>query len=626
MSVLEKIDDPKELKKLKYGELNILAREIRELIIKTVAETGGHLAPSLGTVELTLALHYFYHSPKDKIIWDVGHQTYAHKIITGRRDKFCTLRQLGGISGFPKCAESVHDIANTGHTSTSISLALGLVQARDFQGAKDSIVAVIGDGALTGGMAFEALNHAGHLGSNLTVVLNDNEMSISPNVGALSKYLSTLRVDPTLHRVKDDVEFLLSKLPAIGDRVVRTIERLKDSLKYFMMSGIFFEELGFTYLGPIDGHNIQHICETLRGAEQVKGPKLVHVITKKGKGYAPAEEHPDTFHGTGPFVIETGRSLKKASPPTYTQVFSDTVIKIAEENPQIIAITAAMPTGTGLDKFAQRYPHRFFDVGIAEQHAVTFSSGLALGQMKPVVAIYSTFLQRAYDQIVHDICMPNLSVVLAIDRGGIVGADGETHHGVFDFSYLRAMPNMTIMAPADENQLQHMLYTAINHPGPVAVRYPRGAGVGVALDSDYQMLPIGQGRLLSTGEDVTLLAIGNMVSVALEAAQLLAVEGIRATVIDACFVKPLDDELILKWAKKTEHLIIVEEHVQCGGFGSAVLELLAEQELAQIKVKLIALPDQFIGHGQQSLLRKKWGLSADNIAKQALKILNNAFV
>lgn len=626
MSVLEKIDDPKELKKLKYGELNILAREIRELIIKTVAETGGHLAPSLGTVELTLALHYFYHSPKDKIIWDVGHQTYAHKIITGRRDKFCTLRQLGGISGFPKRAESVHDIANTGHTSTSISLALGLVQARDFQGAKDSIVAVIGDGALTGGMAFEALNHAGHLGSNLTVVLNDNEMSISPNVGALSKYLSTLRVDPTLHRVKDDVEFLLSKLPAIGDRVVRTIERLKDSLKYFMMSGIFFEELGFTYLGPIDGHNIQHICETLRGAEQVKGPKLVHVITKKGKGYTPAEEHPDTFHGTGPFVIETGRSLKKASPPTYTQVFSDTVIKIAEEDPQIIAITAAMPTGTGLDKFAQRYPHRFFDVGIAEQHAVTFSSGLALGQMKPVVAIYSTFLQRAYDQIVHDICMPNLSVVLAIDRGGIVGADGETHHGVFDFSYLRAMPNMTIMAPADENQLQHMLYTAINHPGPVAVRYPRGAGVGVALDSDYQILPIGQGRLLSTGEDVTLLAIGNMVSVALEAAQLLAEEGVRATVIDGCFVKPLDEELILKWAKKTEHLIIVEEHVQCGGFGSAVLELLAEQELAQIKVKLIALPDQFIGHGQQSLLREKWGLSADNIAKQALKILNNAFV
>lgn len=626
MSVLEKIDDPKELKRLKYGELNILAREIRELIIKTVAETGGHLAPSLGTVELTLALHYFYHSPKDKIIWDVGHQTYAHKIITGRRDKFSTLRQWGGISGFPKRAESVHDIANTGHTSTSISLALGLVQARDFQGAKDSIVAVIGDGALTGGMAFEALNHAGHLGSNLTVVLNDNEMSISPNVGALSKYLSTLRVDPTLHRVKDDVEFLLSKLPAIGDRVVRTIERLKDSLKYFMMSGIFFEELGFTYLGPIDGHNIQHICETLRGAEQVKGPKLVHVITKKGKGYAPAEEHPDTFHGTGPFVIETGRSLKKASPPTYTQVFSDTVIKIAEENPQIIAITAAMPTGTGLDKFAQRYPHRFFDVGIAEQHAVTFSSGLALGQMKPVVAIYSTFLQRAYDQIVHDICMPNLSVVFAIDRGGIVGADGETHHGVFDFSYLRAMPNMTIMAPADENQLQHMLYTSINHPGPVAVRYPRGAGVGVALDSDYQKLPIGQGRLLSTGEDVTLLAIGNMVSVALEAAQLLAVEGIRATVIDACFVKPLDEELILKWAKKTEHLIIVEEHVQCGGFGSAVLELLAEQELAQIKVKLIALPDQFIGHGQQSLLREKWGLSADNISKQALKILNNAFV
>lgn len=625
MSILEKIEDPKELKKLRYGELNILAKEIRELIIHTVAKTGGHLAPSLGTVELTLALHHVYHSPQDKIIWDVGHQTYAHKIITGRRDQFHTLRQVGGISGFPKRAESVHDVADTGHTSTSISTALGLVQARDFRGTKESIVAVIGDGALSGGMAFEALNHAGHLGSNLTVVLNDNEMSISPNVGALSKYLSTLRVDPTLQRVKDDVEFLLSKLPAIGDRVVRTVERLKDSLKYFVMSGIFFEELGFTYLGPIDGHNIQHVCETLRNADQVKGPKLVHVITKKGKGYPPAEKHPDTFHGTGPFVIETGRSLKKAGPPTYTQVFSDTLVKLAEKDSEIIGITAAMPSGTGLDKFASNYPNRFFDVGIAEQHAVTFSSGLALGQLKPVVAIYSTFLQRAYDQIIHDVCLPNLPVVFAIDRGGLVGADGETHHGIFDFSYLRAMPNMTIMAPADENQLQHMLYTALEHPGPSAIRYPRGVGLGVPLDRELTTLAWGRGRLLSAGEDITILAIGNMVQSALQAAELLAVEGISATVIDACFVKPLDEELILKWAKKTEHLIIVEEHVHRGGFGSAVLELLAEHELT-LKVKLIALPDQFIGHGQQSLLRERWGLTADNICKQAQKILHQAYV
>ncbi len=626
MSILEKIDDPKELKKLKYGELDILAQEIRDVIIETVSKTGGHLAPSLGTVELTLALHYFYDSPRDKIIWDVGHQTYAHKIITGRRDRFHTLRQFGGVSGFPKRSESPHDIADTGHTSTSISTALGMAQARDFRGSGESIIAVIGDGALTGGLAFEALNHAGHLGTNLTVVLNDNEMSISPNVGALSKYLSRLRVDPTLHKVKDDVEFVLAKLPAIGDKVVRTIERLKDSLKYFMMSGILFEELGFTYLGPIDGHNIQHICETLRSAEQVKGPKLIHVITTKGKGYAPAEEHPDTFHGTGPFVIETGERIKKSTPPTYTKVFSDTLIKLAADNSKIIGITAAMPSGTGLDKFANHYPERFYDVGIAEQHAVTFAAGLALGGMKPVVAIYATFLQRAYDQIVHDICMCNLPVVFAIDRAGIVGDDGETHHGLFDFSYLRGIPNMVVMAPADENELQHMLKTAINHSGPIALRYPRGSGFGVHLDQNLHQIPLGKGRVLRTGQDITILAIGNMVQAAATAATQLTNLGITATVIDARFLKPLDEELILHWVEKTGHVVVVEEHVKSCGFGSAVLELLAEKEI-EAKVKLIAIPDVFVKHGKQEILRDKFGLNAENIKDTALQLFRNgAFV
>ncbi len=620
MAFLEKIEDPKELKNLTYAELDILAEEIRELIIQTVSQTGGHLAPSLGVVELTLALHKYYNSPYDKIIWDVGHQTYAHKIITGRRDVFHTLRQFGGISGFPKRAESPHDIFDTGHTSTSISTALGIAKARDSVNGLEKIVAVIGDGAMTGGMAFEAMNHAGHLQTDFTVILNDNEMSISPNVGALSKYLSRLRVDPTLHKVKDDLEYLLKKIPAIGDKVVRTVERLKDSLKYFMMTGIFFEELGFTYLGPIDGHNIQHICETLQDAEQVKGPKLIHVVTTKGKGYLPAEEHPDTFHGTGPFNIETGKRIKKDAPPTYTKIFSDTLIKLAKKDSRIIGITAAMPTGTGLDRFGEIFPERFYDVGIAEQHGVTFAAGLSVVGMKPVVAIYSTFLQRAYDQIFHDLCLQKLPVVLAIDRGGIVGDDGETHQGLFDFSYLRSLPNMVVMAPANENEFQHMLYTALQQEVPTAIRYPRGASVGVPLDQEFKEIPIGQGLLEKEGNDLTILAIGNMVEPALKAAKFLNDEDIDAAVINARFVKPLDSKLILHWAEKTGHLVIVEEHMKSGGFSSAVLEILADAGL-NVKVKRIAIPDSIVRHGKQDFLRAQYGLTAENIVKVGKEIL-----
>lgn len=625
MAFLEKVNSPQELKNLNYAELDILAEEIRQLIINTVAETGGHLAPSLGVVELTLALHYYFNSPEDKIIWDVGHQSYAHKIITGRRDVFDTLRQYGGLSGFPKRKESQHDIVDTGHTSTSISVALGMAQARDFKEGNEAVVAVIGDGALTGGMAFEALNHAGHLGLNLIAILNDNEMSISHNVGALSKYLTKLRVDPTLHKVKDDLEYLLSRLPAIGGRVVRTMERLKDSLKYFMMSGILFEELGFTYLGPVDGHNVQTIIETLRHAEHMKGPKLIHVVTQKGKGYSPAEEHPDTFHGTGPFEIATGLQKKKVAPPSYTEIFSQTVTRIAADDPRIVAITAAMPTGTGLDRFEAAYPKRFFDVGIAEQHAISFSAGLALGGMKPVAAIYSTFLQRAYDQVLHDLCMQKLPVLLAIDRGGIVGDDGETHHGLFDFAYLSSMPNMIIMSPSDENELQHMIYTALQQNCPTAVRYPRGAGVGVEMDQELHALPIGEGRLLRTGGDVTILAIGNMVYRALDAAYELQRQGIEAAVIDARFVKPLDQKLISYWVEKTGHLLIVEEHVQQGGFGSAVLELLAQENL-QVKVRHLAIPDEFVTHGSQEQLRELYGLTAGHIAASAVSLIKEAFV
>ncbi|AEF94942.1 1-deoxy-D-xylulose-5-phosphate synthase [Desulfotomaculum nigrificans CO-1-SRB] len=617
-SILKTIYSPQDLQNLDYKELQCLAREIRETLINTVSVTGGHLAPNLGVVELTIAIHRVFNSAVDRIIWDVGHQSYVHKLLTGRQAQFSTLRQYGGLSGFPKRDESIHDAFDTGHSSTSISAALGMVLARDLKGEKYSVVAVIGDGSMTGGMAFEALNHAGHLKKNLIVILNDNEMSIAPNVGALSSYLSSLRTDPKYSRSKDEIAELLQKIPH-GPKLLKVVDRLKDSLKYLVVPGMLFEELGFTYLGPVDGHDIKAVTTMLKQAKNLGGPVLVHVLTKKGKGYEPAEKNPDLFHGVGPFDVVTG-AIKKipGAPPSYTQIFGQTMINLAKQDDKIIGITAAMPSGTGLNKFAQEFPNRYFDVGIAEQHAVTMAAGLAAGGYRPVVAIYSTFLQRAYDQVLHDVCLQNLPVTFALDRAGLVGDDGPTHHGVFDLAYLRNIPNMVIMAPKDENELQHMLKTAVYHNAPTAVRYPRGAGEGVAIDSQLQTIPIGQAEVLWDGEDVVLLAIGNMVPEALKAAENLRAQGISAAVINARYVKPLDEELILHYAARTGHLVTVEEHVLMGGFGSAVLELLERAGLSEVKVKRIGIPDCFVEHGKQKILRANYGLTAEGIVETVL--------
>ena len=618
--ILEKINSPSDLKGLRLGQLESLAQELREVIINTVAETGGHLAPNLGVIELTIALHYVFESPKDKIVWDVGHQAYAHKLLTGRRDQFHTLRQYGGLAGFPKRSESPHDIVDVGHSSTSISAALGLVTAQDLLGKEGKVVVVIGDGSMTAGLAFEGLNNAGHLKKDLIVILNDNEMSISPNVGALSSFLSRKLTGPLARRFKRELENLVSHFPG-GDHLVHVIKKSEDAIKCILTPGMLFEALGFRYVGPIPGHNIEALIQTLNNIKNLEGPTLVHVVTKKGKGYPPAEEEPERFHGLGPFDVATGKpKSSKNKPPSYTSIFSKTMLRLGELEPKLVAITAAMPTGTGLKAFAERFPDRFFDVGIAEQHAVTFAAGLAIGGLIPVCAIYSTFLQRAYDQIIHDVALMNLHVVFAIDRGGIVGEDGPTHQGQFDLSYLRAIPNMVVMAPKDENELQHMLYTAIRHQGPIALRYPRGSGVGVSLDWQLREIPIGRGELLREGEDVLLLAIGNMVHPCLEAAEQLAQEGISAAVINARFVKPLDQDLILTWAKKIGRMITVEENTLWGGFGSAVLELLAENDLL-VPVKRIGLPDVFLEHGAPNLLREKYGLEAQKIARVTREFL-----
>jgi 1-deoxy-D-xylulose-5-phosphate synthase len=624
-NILDTINEPKDVQNLDIPQLVQLAAEIREYVIGSVSHTGGHLAPNLGVVELTLALHSVFTSPYDKIIWDVGHQSYIHKLITGRRELLPTLRTAGGISGFPKPEESPHDIIAAGHTSTSISAALGLALARDLRGEKYGVCAVIGDGALTAGMAFEALNNAGALGTDLLVVLNDNEMSIAPNVGAMASYLSRLRSDPAYFRIKEDVEFILRKIPAIGERVVKTIERLKDSLKYLLVAGMLFEELGFTYLGPIDGHNLPLLKRVLQDAKKVAGPVLLHVVTVKGKGYKPAEEKPDLFHGIGPFDIITGQKLPdKSNIPSYTEVFGNTLVKLAEEDDRIVGVTAAMPDGTGMDKLASRFPGRCYDVGIAEQHAVTLAAGLATGGLRPVVAIYSTFLQRAYDQIVHDVSLSGLPVVFALDRAGVVGEDGPTHHGVFDLSYLRHIPGITIMAPAHEGELQNMLVTALGHGGPTAIRYPRGKGEGVELHHQPKPLPIGKGRLLTRGKDATILALGPMVSRAYAAGEKLKEEGITVTVINARFVKPLDKELILKEIKHTGgRLVTVEDHALQGGFGSAVLELLAEEDMGDCRVKTLGYGDSYVEHGSREFLLNKHGLTTEGIARAVKSLFGN---
>ena len=608
--ILERIVTPADLKKLKPGEIYELARELREYIITVSSQNGGHLAPSLGVVELTLALHLVFAAPRDKIIWDVGHQAYAHKILTGRKEEFKTIRTYGGISGFPKREESPYDAFGVGHSSTSISAALGMALARDLKGENYEVVAVIGDGALTGGMAFEALNHAGHLKTKLIVVVNDNEMSIAKNVGALSSYLSRIRTDPKYSKGKDELEALIKKIPHIGPTMVKVGERLKDSFKYLLVPGMLFEELGFTYLGPIDGHNIKEMVEVFSRAKSFDGPVVVHAITKKGKGYSLAEENPDDFHGVGKFYVSTGEPVE-APKISFTEVFGKSLVELSQSRPEVVAITAAMPGGTGLKYFAKAYPERFYDVGIAEQHAVTLAAGMAGNGLKPVVAIYSTFLQRSFDQVIHDVCLQNLPVVFAIDRAGIVGEDGPTHHGIFDLSYLRIIPNLTLMVPRDENMLRKMLYTALNHPGPIALRYPRGAAVGVDL-SNYEEISIGTGELLKDGQDGYVIGVGRPLSNALRAANRLEKEGISLGVIDARFVKPLDQKLLEEVGQKKLPIITVEENVIAGGFGSAVNEYYQAKGL-EVRVINLGISDEFPPQGKVDEVLSLYGLTEEKL-------------
>ncbi len=619
--ILDTIEEPGDLRKLDAQELATLAREIRAFLVETVSKTGGHLAPSLGTVELTLALYRVFHFPEDKLVWDVGHQAYTHKLLTGRRKAFSTLRQKGGITGFPNRFESPYDAFGVGHASTAISAALGMAVARDLDAGdapenKRHVIAVLGDGALTGGEAFEGLNNAGDLGRNLIVVLNDNGRSIDKNVGAMSEYLSALRIAPQYNRAKKDVEHLLKSIPRIGGKVYKTASAIKDGVRTALVPGAPFEEMGFRYIGPIDGHNLELLTEIFSQVRQMTGPILVHVHTKKGKGYLPAEEAPEKFHGIGKFDAATGECPKKEGAPSYTSVFSDALIELAKTDEDIVAITAAMPSGTGLKAFGKAYPERFFDVGIAEEHAVTFAAGLAAADKKPVVALYSTFAQRAYDQILHDVCLQKLHVVFALDRAGLVGQDGPTHHGVFDYSYLRHLPGMTVMAPKDEAELRDMMKTALALGGPVAVRYPRGAAVGVKIPEAMTMLPLGKAEVLRNKGSIALLAIGSMVQAAEKAADLLAEEGIAVRVVNMRFVKPLDTELLLSLARDPEirGLVTLEENVLAGGFGSAVLEALSDAGI-QMPVRRFGIGDTFVEQGTREELLELCGLTAPQVAE-----------
>jgi 1-deoxy-D-xylulose-5-phosphate synthase len=621
--VLDRIESSQDVKRLGLEELERLCHEIREEIISTVSKNGGHLSSNLGVVELTVALHYVFDLPRDKLIWDVGHQSYAHKLLTGRRDRFHTLRQYEGVSGFPKRKESPYDVFDSGHSGTSISSALGMAEARRQKGEEGRVIALIGDGSMTAGLAFEGLNQAGHIDRDLIVVLNDNEMSISPNVGAFSSYLNRLMTGQFVNRFRDDIKAFLETLPGIGKSVLRFAKQAEESLKGLLMPGLLFEELGLKYIGPIDGHRLDYLIETFQNIKKWKGPMLVHVLTKKGRGYRPAEVDPIRFHGVSPFVLETGepRGAQANNPPTFTEVFGETLCRLAREDGRLIAITAAMQSGTGLERFSKEFPERFYDIGIAEQHGVSFAAGLALEGMRPVVAIYSTFLQRAYDQIHQDVCLQNLPVVFALDRGGIVGEDGPTHHGLFDFSYLRHIPNLIVMAPKDEGEFQHMIKTAVECSRPAAIRYPRGKGVGVRMEGPLQSIAIGKGELLREGDDLVILAIGSTVYPALHAAERLEEEGIHAAVINSRFLKPLDGELICHWTERTGRVLTVEENVLQGGFGSAVLELLQERALSSIQVKRLGIPDLFVEHGPQSLLRAEYGLDEDGIVEGAMELV-----
>ncbi len=618
--MLERVNYPSDIKKLSVDELEDLAEEIRGTMIEVVSKNGGHLASNLGIVELTLALHYVFNAPADKIVWDVSHQCYGHKLVTGRKDRFHTLRQYEGISGFCKREESEYDAFDAGHASTSISAALGMAIGRDMAGRQNHVIAVIGDGSLTGGMAMEALNQAGHLGKNLIIILNDNEMSISPNVGAWSGYLKRIIDGQVYTLFARDVQALLKGIPGIGDQVLKTTRTLVDAIKTFIVPGKLLEELGLQYIGPVNGHSIGTLIQTLEESKKKDGPLLIHVVTRKGKGYAPAESEPNKWHGASPFNIVTGKGLKSAGDtPSYTSVFADAMVGLGRKDPKVVAITAAMLEGTGLEKFRQEFPDRCFDVGIAEQHAVTFAAGMATEGFRPVVAIYSTFLQRAYDQIFHDVCLMKLPVIFALDRAGIVGEDGPTHHGLYDLSYLRNLPHLTIMAPKDENELRHMLETAWAAKGPVAIRYPRGAGVGVNLEEPH-VLPLGKGEVLCPGGDVTMVAVGNMVHPALQAADELSRRGIVCSVINARFIKPLD-ETLLKHALAGQFVITLEEGILAGGFGSAILEFIQESGLTVQDCLRIGVPDKIIPQGSQKILRARYRLDAAGIVESVEEFL-----
>ncbi len=612
--LLDSIDSPADLKCLPEAELKRLAQEIRDELLRTVSETGGHLGAGLGAVELAIAIHYVFDAPTDKVIWDVGHQCYPHKLLTGRRDQFATLRTRGGISGFPVRTESPYDSYGTAHASTAIGAALGMAIARDLSGRTNRVVAVVGDGALTGGLAYEGLNQAGALKPDLLVILNDNEMSISPNVGALSKYLTRVASAPVYRRFEADVWELLGKLPA-GDVAQTLAHRIKEGIKNLVIPNILFEELGFRYYGPIDGHDIPLLIHTLRDLTQVRGPILLHTLTRKGKGVEFAEKHAERMHGVGKIDPATGAEVKaKSAAMTFTQAFGRTAIDLARLDPRVIAITAAMPSGTGLVEFAHAFPDRFFDVGIAEQCAVELAGGLAADGKRPIVAIYSTFLQRAYDQVVHDVALQQLPIIFAIDRGGLVGQDGPTHNGVFDIAYLRTVPNMTLMAPKCERELRRMFYTALGHEdGPVAIRYPRDSGTGIGFDDEWTPIPWGKAEVLREGGDLALVAYGTMAHVALGAAHELERQGIQATVVNARFAKPLDAELFRELAARLGFLVTIEEGQLAGGFGSGVREFLAEHEV-DARVRSIGIPDRFIPHGTRAECLADAGLSAEQVA------------
>ncbi len=620
--LFDMINQANDIKKIKPQDYEKLAEEIRMFLVNHVSRTGGHLASNLGVVELTMALHLSMDLPQDKLIWDVGHQAYIHKLLTGRKEQFETLRQMDGISGFPKISESEYDAFDTGHSSTAISAALGLVKARDLSGGRERIVAVLGDGALTGGMAFEALNNAGRLKSNLMIVLNDNNMSISENVGGMANYLAKLRTNSKYTGFKETMENTLTQMPGIGKTLVNRLKRSKDAIKYFMLPNMLFEDLGITYIGPIDGHNINKMTEAFQAAARAKKAVVVHVITKKGKGYSLAEKYPSWFHGIDPFDIQSGKPIKTDKSISYTKIFSDAMVKNAMENDKVVAITAAMPYGTGLSEFKKRFPERFFDVGIAEEHAVTFAAGLALGGYRPVVAIYSTFLQRSYDQIIHDVCINNLPVVFAIDRAGITGRDGKTHQGTFDLSFLSHIPNLTVLAPKNGTELSEMLSYALTYPGPVAIRYPKGE-IYQGFAEIQTPIEHGKSEVLHQEEGIAILAVGSMVKTGAELAEGLRKEGKKATLVNVRFVSPMDRELLDTLAKKHRTFITMEENVRSGGYGQKVSDYLCETGKRKIKHINISVPDMYVEQGSVGELYHKLGLDAESILARVRKEINN---